>query len=127
MADAFLSLSTAEQRDILETVAARTGRPAVILINRAIHAPPFDLYADVCDSYDLAIHERESDVERSRQVYDSLKIEPGTKILDIGCGTGSLVDFRFRDIDPGAATSASIPVEGCRASSETSILNSAAV
>ena len=31
VADAFLSLSTAEQRDVLETVAARTGRPAVIL------------------------------------------------------------------------------------------------
>ena len=71
-----------------------------ILINRAIHAPPFDPYAAVCDSYDLAIHKGESDVERSRRVYDSLKIEPGTEILDIGCGTGSLVDFRFRDIDP---------------------------
>ena len=71
-----------------------------ILINRAIHASAFDPYAAVCDSYDLAIHERESDVERSRRVYESLKIEPGTEILDIGCGTGSLVDFRFRDIDP---------------------------
>ena len=71
-----------------------------ILINRAIHAPPVDPYAAVCDSYDLAIHERESDVERSRRVYESLKIEPGTETLDIGCGTGSLIDFRFRDIDP---------------------------
>ena len=71
-----------------------------ILINRAIHASPFDPYATVCDSYDLSIHDRKSDVERSRQVYDSLKIEPGTEILDIGCGTGSLVDFRSRDIDP---------------------------
>ena len=71
-----------------------------ILINRAIHASAFDPYAAVYDSYDLAIHEGESDVERSRRVYESLKIEPGTEILDIGCGTGSLVDFRFRDIDP---------------------------
>ena len=71
-----------------------------ILINRAVHAPPFDPYATVCDSYDLAIHTGESDVERSRRMYDSLKIEPGTEILDIGCGTGSLVDFRFSDIDP---------------------------
>ena len=71
-----------------------------ILINRTIHAPPVDPYAADCDSYDLAIHERDSDVERSRRVYESLKIEPGTEILDIGCGIGSLVDFRFRDIDP---------------------------
>ena len=71
-----------------------------ILINRAIHAPPCDHYAAVCDSYDLAIHERESDVERSRRVYDALKLGPGTDILDIGCGTGSLVDFRFGDIHP---------------------------
>ncbi len=71
-----------------------------ILINRAIHAPSFDPYAAVCDSYDLAIHVRESDIERSRRVYDALKIVPGTDILDIGCGTGTLVDFRFRDIDP---------------------------
>ena len=71
-----------------------------ILINRTTHASAFDPYAAVCDSYDLAIHKEESDVERSRRVYDALKIEPGTKILDIGCGTGSLVDFRFRDIDP---------------------------
>ena len=71
-----------------------------ILINRAIHAPPFDPYAAVCDSYDLAIHKDESDVERSWRIYESLNIEPGTEILDIGCGTGTLVDFRFRDIDP---------------------------
>ena len=38
-------------------------------------------------------------MERSRRIYESLKIEPGTEILDVGCGTGSLVDFRFRDID----------------------------
>ena len=31
MADAFLSLTTAEQRDILETAAAHSGRPSVIL------------------------------------------------------------------------------------------------
>ena len=71
-----------------------------ILINRAINAPAFDPYAAVCDSYDLAIHEAESDMERSKRVYDLLRIEPETEILDIGCGTGSLVDFRFRDIDP---------------------------
>ena len=71
-----------------------------ILINRAIDAPAFDPYAAVCDSYDLAIHNKESDVERSQQVYDSLTIETGTDILDIGCGTGTLVDFRFQHIRP---------------------------
>ena len=71
-----------------------------ILINREIHAPPLDPYATVCDSYDLTIHKGESDVERSRLVYDSLKIGQGIDILDVGCGTGSLDDFRFRDIDP---------------------------
>ena len=75
-----------------------------ILINRAIHAPSFDPYATICDFYDLAIHKEEADVERGRRVYDALKIEPGTDILDIGCGTGSLVDFRFRDIRPECYT-----------------------
>ncbi len=71
-----------------------------ILINRAIHTPPFDPYAAIADSYDLAVHDKEADVAWSKRVYDSLNIEPGTDILDIGCGTGSLVDFRFKDIDP---------------------------
>ena len=71
-----------------------------ILINRAVHAPSVDPYATICDAYDLALHKGEADVERSRQVYDALEIEPGTDILDIGCGTGTLVDFRFKDIDP---------------------------
>ena len=67
-----------------------------ILINRAIHAPRFDPYTAISDSYDLAVHNEESDVERSKRVYDSLKIEPGADILDVGCGTGPLVDFRFK-------------------------------
>ena len=71
-----------------------------ILINRAIHAPLFDPYTANSDSYDLAVHKEESDVEWSKRVYDSLKNEPGADILDIGCGTGSLVDFRFRRIHP---------------------------
>ena len=71
-----------------------------ILVNRAIHAPPFDPYAAIADSYDLAVHEKEADIERSKRVYDMLKIEPGTDILDIGCGTGTLIDFRFRHVRP---------------------------
>ncbi len=71
-----------------------------ILINRAIHAPSLDPYTAVADAYDLAVHKEKADVEASKRVYDSLAIEPGADILDIGCGTGSLVDFRFRDIDP---------------------------
>ncbi len=71
-----------------------------ILINRAIHALPFDPYAGICDVYDLAIHKAKADVERSQRVYGALEISTGTDILDIGCGTGSLVDFRFRDIRP---------------------------
>ena len=70
-----------------------------MLINRAIHASAFDPYATVCDSYDLAIQQAESDVERSKRVYESLKIELGTEILDIGGGTGALVDYRLWDID----------------------------
>ncbi|MDE0045515.1 MAG: class I SAM-dependent methyltransferase [bacterium] len=71
-----------------------------ILVNRAIHAIPFDSYAGICDVYDLAIHKTKADVERSQRVYDALEITSGTDILDIGCGTGSLVDFRFQDIRP---------------------------
>ena len=71
-----------------------------ILINRAIHAPLFDPYTAIADSYDLGIHKEEADVTRSQQVYDSLKVEQGAEILDIGCGTGTLVDFRFRHIQP---------------------------
>ena len=39
-------------------------------------------------------------MEWSKRIYESLEIEPGTEILDIGCGTGTLVDFRFGHVDP---------------------------
>ena len=71
-----------------------------ILINRAIHDSVSDPYAAIADSYDLGVHKKESDVERSKRVYESLKIEPNADILDIGCGTGTLADFRFVDIYP---------------------------
>ena len=70
-----------------------------ILINRAIHAPLFDPYTAIADSYDLGIHGEVSDVEWSKRAYDSLWTEPGTDVLDIGCGTGTLVDFRFGHVD----------------------------
>jgi len=71
-----------------------------ILINRAIHESVCDPYAVIADCYDLGLHKRESDVERSQRIYDSLKIGPDADILDIGCGTGALVDFRFARIPP---------------------------
>ena len=72
-----------------------------ILINRAIHAPHFEPYTAIADAYDLGIHSEKADVSRSQRVYDSLKVEQGTEILDIGCGTGTLVDFRYGHIQPG--------------------------
>ena len=71
-----------------------------ILINRAIHALPFDPYARDLRCLRPAIHKVKADVERSRRVYDALEVSPGTDILDIGCGTGSLVDFRFQGTRP---------------------------
>ena len=71
-----------------------------ILINRAVHDYGFDPYAAVADSYDLEIHRNKSDIERSAQVYGALEIGPDAEILDIGCGAGTFVDFRFRDMDP---------------------------
>ena len=71
-----------------------------ILINRAIHEPSFDPYAAVADAYDLGVHRKKSDVEWSKRIYESLEIEPDDDILDIGCGTGTLVDFRFGHVDP---------------------------
>ncbi len=71
-----------------------------ILVNRAIHDSDSDPYAAIADSYDLGVHNRKSDVERSERVYGALEIGPDADILDIGCGTGTLVDFRFRDISP---------------------------
>ena len=71
-----------------------------ILINRAIHDTGFDPYAAVADAYDLGIHRSRSEAERTQRIYDSLGIEPGADILDIGCGSGGLVDFRFRDVEP---------------------------
>ena len=97
-----------------------------ILINRAIHAPPFDPYAAVCDSYDLAIHKGESEVEWSRRMYELLKIEPGTKLSTSAARPG-LSSTSASGTSIRSVMSGSIPVEGCWASSETSIPNSAAV
>ena len=75
-----------------------------ILVNRAIHDSDSDPYAAIADSYDLGVHSRKSDVERSERVYGALEIGLDADILDIGCGTGTLVDFRFRDISPECYT-----------------------
>ena len=75
-----------------------------ILINRAIHVPLFDPYTAIADTYDLGIHRGASDVKRSKLVYESLPIQTDTDILDIGCGTGTLVDFRFKQIQPNQYT-----------------------
>ncbi len=69
-----------------------------ILVNRAIHDTGSDPYAAVADAYDLGIHRNRSEAERTQRIYDSVGIEPGADILDIGCGSGALVDFRFADI-----------------------------
>ena len=37
-------------------------------------------------------------------MYELLRIQPKTEILDIGCGTGTLVDFRFKHIRPDQYT-----------------------
>lgn len=74
------------------------------LINRAVHAPTFDPYTAVADIYDLGIHKGATDVERSKLVYASLPIRTDTDILDIGCGTGTLVDFRFKQVQPDKYT-----------------------
>lgn len=71
-----------------------------ILVNRAIHDTGLDPYAAVADAYDLGVHRSRSEAERTQRIYDSVGIEPGADILDIGCGTGGLVDFRFKDMDP---------------------------
>ena len=71
-----------------------------VLINRATHAAQFDPYTAIADYYDLGFHKSQSDVERSKRVYELLPIQPDTEILDIGCGTGTLVDFRFKHIQP---------------------------
>ena len=70
------------------------------LINRAIHAPLFDPYTEIADRYDLGFHKETSDVDLSNRVYQSLAIKSSTEILDIGCGTGTLVDFRFKHVRP---------------------------
>ena len=70
------------------------------LINRATHAAHFDPYTAIADYYDLGFHKRQSDIEKSKQVYELLSIQPNMDVLDIGCGTGALVDFRFKNIRP---------------------------
>ncbi|MCY3542306.1 MAG: class I SAM-dependent methyltransferase [Gammaproteobacteria bacterium] len=67
-----------------------------VLINRATHAHQFDPYTAIADFYDLGFLANQSDVERSKRVYELLPIQSDTEILDIGCGTGTLVDFRFK-------------------------------
>ena len=71
-----------------------------ILVNRASHDTGSDPYAAVAGAYDLGIHRSRSEAERTQRIYDSVGIEPGADILDIGCGSGGLVDFRFADMEP---------------------------
>lgn len=71
-----------------------------VLINRATHTARFEPYTPIADLYDLGIHRGESDVNRSKSGYESLPIHSHTVILDIGCGTGILVDFCFKHIPP---------------------------
>ena len=75
-----------------------------ILINRAIHDFGLDPYASVADAYDLGVRTSKAEVDHAQRLYDSLEIWPDTDILDIGCGTGTLIDFRFADIDPARYT-----------------------
>ncbi len=98
-----------------------------ILVNRAIHALPFDPYAGICDVYDLAIHKTKADVERSQRVYDALEISTWNRHSRHRLRHRIPRRFPLSRTSGRSAMSASIPAGGCSVCSRTSTPNSTAV
>ena len=67
-----------------------------ILVNRTHHRPNIDPYAAVCHLYDDALYPDKKSGEAAQSMYRAHKFPPNAVILDVGCGTGNLVDFRHR-------------------------------
>lgn len=75
------------------------------LINRAKikYDTPYD---QIASGYDAAFNDQAS-IEQDKRVMDFINIQTGDKVLDVGCGTGLVldcyglpIDFRYVGIDP---------------------------
>ncbi len=74
---------------------------ATILINRApLFYPAGECFDRIAGVYDKEYSTNAADIEQSEEYFTRAAPNPVEKILDIGCGTGMLVDFRTRRIEP---------------------------
>ncbi len=62
------------------------------------HQQFFDLLAEEWDLMFTA-----EDLERLQHIVDQIGVEPGTDIIDLGCGTGILFDMLRRQVGPGGS------------------------
>lgn len=67
-----------------------------ILVNRA-PLEYVDTYLPHAHAYEAALNSKE-DAQESEKLFRGLGIEYGYSVLDVGCGTGLLVDWAWRDI-----------------------------
>ena len=69
-----------------------------ILVNRTFHRPNYDPYAATAAFYDDLMHPDKKTGEAAQAAYREMDL--GRDVLDIGCGTGHLVDFRYKSLTP---------------------------